>query len=407
MHFFRVALLTFLLVVLAAPLAHGKASVRIVGGAASPITSTPWQVGVLWAGQPKTYQAQFCGGTIKDASTIITAAHCVDSYPASAVDVLAGTAILSNEDNQLNGGQRIRVTNIAVDPGFDGAGSHDVALLKLAAPLSLNASVQPLPLLTAAQSSVLDSPSDSLVTSGWGSTTGYGPAENDPPTNFPMALRSVTVPFVDDLACAPSYPFDLVAETMLCAGAENKDSCQGDSGGPLAYNIGGSWRLAGVVNSGLGCGAAGYPGIYAEVASTPITNFLTGVTPPSPPDPPDDPGAPDDEVADDEDLDDPTVRLVRKQCTRRTCSLLLAVDDDDPSSGVRTVRAAVRSKSKACSAKKGKKKVCNRKLKVRAGGGGLYTVTATKLKRGRHVFTVTATDNAGNSGDRRITIKSR
>ncbi|HEV7556502.1 MAG TPA: hypothetical protein VGO00_13645, partial [Kofleriaceae bacterium] len=119
-----------------------------------------------------------------------------------------------------------------------------------------------------------------------------------------------------------------------------------------------------------------------------------------------------DDAADDaDDEDDPTIALVRKQCTRQTCNLLLSVLDPDPSSGIAHVTASVRSKPTSCAAKKhGKKKpncASTRKLKVRAGGGEAYTVTITKLKRGKNTVTVTATDNADNSATRDFKIKLR
>ena len=48
-----------------------------------------------------------------------------------------------------------------------------------------------------------------------------------------MLSFKVSVPFVSDADCKPSYAEDFVAESMLCAGEEGKDSCSADSGGPL------------------------------------------------------------------------------------------------------------------------------------------------------------------------------
>src|SRR3546814_15358944 len=63
-----------------APIAQGRSNVRIVGGSATSISTAPWQIALLYAGTPNSYDAQFCGGTIRDQYTIITAAHCVDGY---------------------------------------------------------------------------------------------------------------------------------------------------------------------------------------------------------------------------------------------------------------------------------------------------------------------------------------
>ena len=56
---------------------------RIQGGtdAQAPI---PWQVAVRFNGQ------KYCGGTIIDAKTIVTAAHCIDSQ-WTLHDVAAGS----------------------------------------------------------------------------------------------------------------------------------------------------------------------------------------------------------------------------------------------------------------------------------------------------------------------------
>lgn len=70
--------------------------------------------------------------------------------------------------------------------------------------------------------------------------------------------------------CSERYAItgDPLRQTQMCAGGvEGKDSCQGDSGGPLMGEDTSNPRrpyiyLAGVVSFGIGCGEAGYPGIY-------------------------------------------------------------------------------------------------------------------------------------------------
>src|SRR4029453_4122975 len=109
-------------------------------------------------------------GSVRDATHVITAAHCVEDVstrqvvPADALDVLAGTANLDA------GGQRRAVAAITVHPDFDpnwmtsdpplpppatppppdfapNGMTYDAALPPLAEPLTLDATVQPVTLV--------------------------------------------------------------------------------------------------------------------------------------------------------------------------------------------------------------------------------------------------------------------
>ena len=130
----------------------------VVGGGSVTLTDHPYQVALVKAAQTAS-SGQFCGGSIRDAWHIITAAHCVwdttasspgQPVSASQVDVLGGVEDLRNESL----GQRPDVAAISVDPQYDsGELLHDAALLTLANPLTLGAKEQPIQLVSDAASS--------------------------------------------------------------------------------------------------------------------------------------------------------------------------------------------------------------------------------------------------------------
>ena len=139
----------------------------------------------------------------------------------------------------------------------------------------------------------LDQPGDNtwhevgtnLVTAGWGTLSAGG--------GTPDKAQHVTVPVVPDCADSnygPSVGIEYNPETMVCAGMVGLDACQGDSGGPL-FGVAptGARTLVGIVSFGIGCAAAGFPGVYARVQS--YTDWICSNTngdvcpPPAPPSP--------------------------------------------------------------------------------------------------------------------------
>ncbi|CAG0891525.1 unnamed protein product [Darwinula stevensoni] len=81
---------------------------RIVGGHNADIEDIPWQV---------SFQTRsgfhFCGGSIKDSTHIITAAHCCDGQSASNLRVRAG----SNRKDQ--GGTTSNVASIRMHGSYN------------------------------------------------------------------------------------------------------------------------------------------------------------------------------------------------------------------------------------------------------------------------------------------------
>ena len=71
-------LFAFLLAVPAAnAAAKPKAHVSVVGGTSAGASDVPWQALVLIWPDPSSNSAYLCGGSILDATHILTAAHCV------------------------------------------------------------------------------------------------------------------------------------------------------------------------------------------------------------------------------------------------------------------------------------------------------------------------------------------
>jgi Trypsin len=255
----------------------------IVGGSSVSLTDHPYQVALIKAGQTAV-NGQFCGGSIRDETHIITAAHCVWDNDASAsgqplqpsaVEVLAGTEDLRTE----SAGERPLVQTISVDPLYDsGTYVHDAAVLTLTRPLTLGAKEQPVQLITSTDAAGL-SPGNPVYVTGWGDT------DASSSTDYPDLLQGVQVNLVSDSECDSDYTLfgGISGPLQVCAAASGKDACQGDSGGPLVTRSSlltpADDRLVGIVSTGLGCALSGFPGIYTEIAAPTVRSFVTEPNP--------------------------------------------------------------------------------------------------------------------------------
>jgi V8-like Glu-specific endopeptidase len=251
----------------AAPVATASNNVvgsspRVVGGSPATTADAPWQVLVL----PDGY---LCGGAILDATHVVTAAHCV--YDDEHQEILAPAAITVHAGitSRFAAGQHPTVTAVSVYPGYDpDMQTGDVAILTLATPFSFSTTVKAITLTDVGYRS---EPGDGLRLSGWGSDVARAPNDT---TTEPHAVDNLNVATLyPSTGCATVYaPFD--DNLLLCAGQTGIDACQGDSGGPLAAQVGGIWKLAGIVTGGAGCAWAGYPGYYVRVAHPDIHAYL-------------------------------------------------------------------------------------------------------------------------------------
>jgi len=198
------------------------------------------------------FKTHFCGGSIYDQTTVITAAHCCRAHSPSSVTVLAGDYHRLGHTDMYE--QEVEVAHMLVHEDYNSRDmANDICLVMLKAPITYNDYVGPVPLPPPLQEY---SPGTVCTVSGWGATVQGGAMAN--------TLQKVDVGVVGDEECIAAYPDYEVLWSMMCAGYDEggQDACQGDSGGPLQCGD----HLAGVVSWGRGCGVAGYPGVYTQVS---------------------------------------------------------------------------------------------------------------------------------------------
>jgi hypothetical protein len=270
-----VAALLAALTVAAAPATALTTGPRVVGvPTTTTIDQVPWQV-ALRASAPGAATGLLCGGTIRDETHVVTAAHCVFStpltgagqtLPAAWISVKAGASHLGDSAAPV---QAVGVSAVSFVRSYGGAAAtgsefaDDAALLTLAAPLTITgAEAKALPLVVAGAAL----PATATV-SGYG-VSGY--EADTTPKPIDGSLRSASLQVQPDVACA-AYGSDYDPRSMFCAGGSGVDSCSGDSGGPLAA----AGALAGIVSWGPDpCGQAGMPGVYTKVAAAQVRSFL-------------------------------------------------------------------------------------------------------------------------------------
>lgn len=249
---------------------------KIIGGQPASIAQYPWQVYVE-AGPFEEGGRTFsttCGGSILNATTILTAAHCTDAEgttspePAEKFVVLAG----DSTDGAPAGRAQVRgVASIRRDPLYRiSPTSNDVAILTLRTPLQLSGelSTQAIALVATGQT---PSPGTTVSISGYGKEQAR---EGEQPTGD---LNATTLTVLPSASCLGMTGAE--SATLLCAGSATSATCKGDSGGPLTE--GDPPVQVGIVDYGLKECPLGQPDVFTNIAAPEIREFIErGESPP-------------------------------------------------------------------------------------------------------------------------------
>ena len=240
---------------------YAPVSPRIVGGSAVPDGKYPFMVALLDKRKPGgAFQEQFCGGTLIDKDSVLTAAHCF--YRQGVYDrgielqVVVGRTVLNQNQGQL---RSVPLPNRFIHPRYKALASYDAAVLKLGRPVR---GIQPIKLATARQNN-LENPGHILTAAGWG-VVRQRPGPFD---DFPVSMHEASVPVVSDPRAGRAWsslpPSQSLGQKyrpsiMVAASTTERDTCQGDSGGPL-FDFG-SRTQVGITSAGVG-GATRIPAI--------------------------------------------------------------------------------------------------------------------------------------------------
>ena len=254
---------------------------RIVGvPATTSIDQVPWQVAVR-ASAPGAASGLLCGGTIRDETHVVTAAHCVFSTPLTAagqtlpaawISVKAGASHLDDAAPAAPAVQVVGVSAVSFLRTYGAAAASgsefadDAALLTLAAPLDLaGAEAKALPLVAAGAS---PGPGAAVTVSG------FGGSRATTPTTAPSRSTATCAP--PRCRSSPTWPARPTAATTTpapCSAPAARASTP--AAATAAARSPPRARWPGSSSRGPDpCGQAGMPGVYTKVAAAEVRAFL-------------------------------------------------------------------------------------------------------------------------------------
>ena len=243
----------------------------IVGGGDADVANFPFMASLMFEydSQPGTIYP-FCGGSVLDATHILTAAHCVydtASFQVSSMKVAIGV----NNGQDMLMAQKVAVKNIYYPSDYnDSTLVNDVAVLELSQPLPTYASANEVTLASLGDEALYRIETEDFTIVGYGR---LGTNQKNPNLQFMEASVNYAsaencglwqgITITDKLICTKGK--DLVVPisdpTLVTA------TCQGDSGGPLIWNN----KQIGIVS--FGPATCGQKSVDAQSVFTDVSQY--------------------------------------------------------------------------------------------------------------------------------------
>lgn len=227
-----------------------------------------------------------CGGTLIDRSTVLTAAHCIQThlsviynrteytfpiqlnnqYPSLASMYKIYLGVHNRSVTNDPQGITMAVSRVIQHEKYDEINYlNDIGLMKLAYPVQLNRKIQ-IACLPSISSRNYPQPGKDAWAVGWGTIDFGGPSSE--------LLKMVKLDIYDPVACRyVSTENTKNWSNQICCGdlSGGKDTCQGDSGGALYVidYVGSKLKyIVGAITSyGDFCALSNSPGIYTRVSA--------------------------------------------------------------------------------------------------------------------------------------------